>query len=160
MISNITSFDKVLRLLTENKIEFILIGGLAAIYHGSARLTQDVDVVYSRNSENLTRLFNALKPINPYLRDAPKNLPFIFDLETLKNGLNFTFVSDLGSIDLLGEVVGGGRYEDLIKNSIEIKMEENIFLCVNLEKLIELKRFAGRAKDLEAIAELELLKDS
>ena len=160
MSSTITSFDKVLRLLTENKIEFILIGGLAAIYHGSARLTQDVDVVYSRNSENLTRLCNALKPINPYLRGAPKNLPFIFDLETLKNGLNFTFVSDLGSIDLLGEVVGGGRYEDLIKNSIEIKMEENIFLCVNLEKLIELKRFAGRAKDLEAIAELELLKDS
>jgi hypothetical protein len=84
------------------------VGGAAAIAHGSARLTQDLDIVYSRSQENLRRVAAALAAHNPYLRGAPPGLPFIWDAATLARGLNFTLVTSLGDIDLLGEIPGGG----------------------------------------------------
>ncbi len=125
--------------------------------HGAARLTYDVDIVYARSRDNLQRLIDALGTQNPYLRDAPAGLPFRLDIPTLRNGLNFTLSSDLGDIDLLGEVAGGGGYEALVLHSVEVEAFGVVFLCVSLPKLIELKRAAGRPKDLEAIAELETL---
>ncbi|MBI2911997.1 MAG: hypothetical protein HYY05_07625 [Chloroflexi bacterium] len=71
-----TDFPGLLRLLHDNGVEFIIIGGTAAIIHGSSRLTQDLDVVYRRDSENIARLVAALKGHNPYLRGAPPGLPF------------------------------------------------------------------------------------
>lgn len=153
-----TSFDQILNLLIKNKIEFILVGGLAAIYHGSSRLTQDVDIVYNRSDENLKNLATFLAPINPYLRGAPKDLPFVFDFYSLKAGLNFTLITDLGSLDLLGEVAGGGSYCDLLPFSEKVGLGDLSFDCIGLKKLIALKQAVGRAKDLEAIAELELLE--
>ncbi|MFL5438783.1 MAG: hypothetical protein ACJ79W_06460, partial [Myxococcales bacterium] len=61
----ITRFRKIVELLSSHKIEFIVVGGLAAIVHGSPRLTQDVDVVYSRSAENLQRIVDALRPHEP-----------------------------------------------------------------------------------------------
>lgn len=154
---SITSFEKLLNLLIDNNIRFILIGGLAGIYHGSSRLTQDIDVIYDRSDDNIRLIEKALKPINPYLRDAPIGLPFEFDYNTIRSGLNFTLSTDLGSLDLMGEVVGGGTYDLLISSSERVEFGTKYFMCVNLIKLIELKRAAGRAKDLESIAELELI---
>ena len=108
-----TQFDKLLPLLVQSGVEFILIGGVAGNLHGSARLTFDLDIVYARGLENLKRLTKLLGPHQPYLRGAPPGLPFVLDLPTLRNGLNFTLTSDLGDLDLLGEVVGGGGYRDL-----------------------------------------------
>lgn len=106
-----TDFAGLLRRLAGHNVEFILVGGVAATVHGSARLTQDVDVVYARTPENLARLVAALAGLEPYLRGAPPGLPFRWDHETLANGLNFTLTSALGAIDLLGEIVGGGGYD-------------------------------------------------
>jgi hypothetical protein len=138
-------------------IDFILIGGKAAILHGSARVTYDTDIVYDRARENLERLAALLQPRHPYLRGAPPGLPFKLDLPTLRNGLNFTLTTDLGELDLLGEVVGGGGYRDLLPHTIEVKAFGVTFRCVDLPTLIRLKRAAGRPKDLESIAELEAL---
>lgn len=71
-----TDYRELIGALAEAEVEFVLVGGLAATVHGSARLTQDVDVVYARNDANLTRLAAALMPYSPYLRGAPPNLPF------------------------------------------------------------------------------------
>src|SRR3990167_3614262 len=108
-----TDFAALLRCLSEAGVEFILVGGAAATAHGSARLTQDVDVVYRRSSANLARLVTALAGHAPYLRGAPPGLPFRWDARALERGLNFTLTTDLGDLDLLGEIVGGGTYEDL-----------------------------------------------
>src|SRR5262249_55939583 len=70
-------------------VRFVIVGGAAAVAHGSARLTQDLDVVYARDPANLARIVEALEPHRPYLRGAPPGLPFIFDARTLANGLNF-----------------------------------------------------------------------
>ena len=154
-----TDFAALLRRLLDADVEFILVGGLAANVHGSARATFDIDVVYRRSMDNLDRLVRALGPISPYLRGAPPGLPFVFDVETIRRGLNFTLTTTLGDLDLLGEVAGGGSYEALVPLSECISLFGRECRCVTLQTLIRLKRAAGRPKDLEAIAELEALRE-
>jgi hypothetical protein len=67
---------KALRVLSEAGIDFVVVGGAAAIAHGSARLTLDLDVVYARTAANIERLAAALAPHDPYLRGAPRGRPF------------------------------------------------------------------------------------
>jgi predicted nucleotidyltransferase len=154
-----TDVERLLRALAQGGVEFILVGGVAAAAHGSARLTQDVDVVYSRSTDNLSRIVSALAPHSPYLRGAPPGLPFRWDEATLRRGLNFTLTTALGDLDLLGELTGGGSYEDLVADTISIRVFAVECRCLGLERLIRVKRAAGRPKDLEAIAELEALRE-
>lgn len=149
--------EGLLRTMRAAGVEMIVVGGVAATIHGSARLTQDLDVVYRRSPENLSRLAAALRPHAPYLRGAPPGLPFLFDAETLRRGLNFTLATSLGAIDVLGEIAGGGTYESLLPDSRPVAAFGHEFLCLDLPRLIQVKRAAGRPKDLEAIAELEAL---
>lgn len=152
-----TQFEEILKTLAAGGVRFILVGGGAAIAHGSARLTLDLDVVYARDRENLQRLVDTLRPLGPYLRGAPPGLPFDWSAETLQAGLNFTLKTSLGDLDLLGEITGGGRYENLESESIWLDVFGVRCRCVSLERLILLKRAAGRPRDLNAIAELEAL---
>jgi len=152
-------FAAVLGLLVRSGVEFVVVGGTAATIHGSARLTSDLDIVYRRTPENMRRLVTALAAHRPYLRGAPPGLPFRWDEDTLRRGLNFTLTTALGDIDLLGEIAGGGRYESLHPRSVAVTVFGVACLCPDLETLIALKRAAGRPKDLEAIAELESLRD-
>ena len=154
-----TDFNGLLRLLVENEVEFIIVGGAAATAHGSARLTLDLDVVYKRSRENIVHIVDGLRPIKPYLRGAPLGLPFDWSAQTIQKGLNFTLVTTLGALDLLGEIVGGGGYEQLLPETVSIEIAGVNCLCLNLERLIKVKRAAGRPKDLEAIAELEQIRD-
>jgi predicted nucleotidyltransferase len=148
---------KLLEILRNGGVEFVLVGGWAAILHGSARTTLDLDVVYRRNKENIAKLSAALQSISPYLRGAPPGLPFQWDERTIKNGLNFTLTTSLGDIDFLGEIAGAGMYEDVLKSAIEMELFEGKYRVISLDGLIAAKRAAGRPKDLEVIAELELL---
>jgi hypothetical protein len=145
--------------LNKAGVEYVVVGGLAATVHGSPRLTQDLDIVYSRTPENLERLVRAVAPFRPYLRGAPPGLPFIFDARTLKSGLNFTLVTDLGWMDLLGEVTGGGGYDRLLPHSRDTTLFGAQIKVLGLDKLIEVKRAAGRPKDFETIAELEAIRE-
>ena len=150
-----TDFEQALSVLNAAKVEFIVIGGVAGALHGSAFTTQDLDIVYSRQRENLQRLALALADHHPYLRHAPPGLPFVWDVQTIRNGLNFTLTTDFGDLDLLGEVAGGGDFTDLLAHSQEVFGFGLQFRLVNLDKLIVLKRAAGRPRDFSVIAELQ-----
>ena len=152
-----TDFEGLLRALSDARVAFIIVGGAAAVAHGSARLTQDLDVVYAREPDNLGRLVKAVAPLSPYLRGAPPGLPFRFDEDTLRRGLNFTLTTELGDLDLLGEVTGGGGFDALRSHSVTLELFGLPCLCLDLPWLIRVKRAAGRPKDLESLAELELL---
>jgi hypothetical protein len=102
-----TDFHALLATLGQHEVAYIVVGGAAAIAHGSARLTQDLDIVYDRSPANLDRLVAALAEYRPYLRGAAPGLPVRWDGATLARGLNFTLVTSLGDIDLLGELPGG-----------------------------------------------------
>jgi predicted nucleotidyltransferase len=153
-----TDFERLLGLLTEHQVSFIVIGGFAAVIHGSSRLTQDLDVVYERSPGNIARLVAALAESSPYPRGAPPGLPFRWSQATLRLGLNFTLETDLGALDLLGEVTGGGSYQDMLEHTIEVEIFGIRARSLDLESLMRVKRAAGRPKDFEAIAELEAIQ--
>jgi hypothetical protein len=92
----VTDFERLLTVLTQAGVEFIVIGGFAATAHGSAHITVDLDVVYGRTAANIDHLVRALEPLQPYLRGAPPGLPFRFDGETVRQGLNFTLTTRAG----------------------------------------------------------------
>jgi hypothetical protein len=155
----LTDFKALIDTLVNAHVDFILVGGVAATVHGAARLTLDVDVVYSRRTENIARLSAALADHKPYLRGAPPGLPFQWDASTIERGLNFSLSTSLGDLDLFGEIVGGGTYEALLPRTVVLNVFGNSCRCLTLEALIAVKRAAGRPKDLEAIAELESIRD-
>ncbi len=97
-------------------------------------------------------------PLRPYLRGAPPGLPFRLDPDTLRQGLNFTLVTQAGDLDLLGEATGAGTSEALLPHSEVRDVAGLECRFVDLQTLIRLKRAAGRPKDLERIAELEALR--
>ncbi|HMG76837.1 MAG TPA: hypothetical protein VK582_25420 [Pyrinomonadaceae bacterium] len=146
-----------LKLFADFGVACVVVGGVAAGARGSSQATFDVDICYARDTENLTRLVRALRSVNATLRGAPHNIPFILDEETLRHGLNFTFDTDIGKIDILGEVQGVGWYSDCFQHSDDIEVFGYQFRVLSLEKLIAAKRFAGRTKDLLVLPELEAL---
>ena len=151
--------ERLLATLADARVAFIIVGGVAARAHGSARITQDVDIVYSRSDDNIARLVAALAPFQPYLRGATRGLPFEWSVATVRAGLNFTLTTTLGDIDLLGDIAGGGTYEELLPHTIEPTVFGRAIRILDLPWLIHVKRAAGRPKDLEVIAELEALQE-
>lgn len=154
-----TDFARLISTLAEGSVDFILIGGVAATVHGAARLTLDVDIVYDRTPANLDRLAAALAPFDPYPRGAPRGLPFRWDAITIERGLNFTLATSIGEIDLFGEILGGGTYAALVADAVQVEVFGQRCQCLSLERLIAVKRAAGRPKDFEALAELEALRE-
>jgi hypothetical protein len=154
-----TEYAIILQTLAAAGVQFLIIGGIAAILQGLARATFDVEVVYSREAENIQSLVKALSPFQPYLRAAPPGLPFVFDEKTVRQGLNFTLETTLGALDLMGEAAGGGNYGRIYPGTVEMEACGVQCRCVTLERLIQLKRAAGRPKDLETIAEPQALRE-
>ena len=152
-------FKRLLQGLDDAGVEFVIVGGVAATLHGSARLTSDLDIVYSRSKENIRRLVRALRPLRPYLRGAPPGLPFQFDEGAVGSGLNFTLTTEAGPLDLLGEIAGGFDYPVLRKRSAFFRLYGRRVRVIDIDALIENKIAAGRPKDLEVVAELEVIRE-
>jgi len=107
--------------LCDSGVEFVVIGGWAAIFHGSTHVTNDLDICFSREPENLRTLAGCLAPYHPRRRDFPDNLPFVWDAATLANGTVFTLATDLGLIDLMAEAPGIGTCFDVRAASVEVE---------------------------------------
>jgi predicted nucleotidyltransferase len=159
-VKNIVAVLKVEDLLKELHkldVEFVIIGGMAAVVHGSAYLTLDLDLCYSRKEENLEKLAQALASYQPRLRGAPPDLPFRLDAATLRSGMNFTLSTNAGDIDILGEVSGLSGYSEALLFSEELELYGIRCRILTLEGLIKTKKAAGRTKDLMLLPELEAL---
>ena len=159
MKNEMVEIESAIKLLVDNDVEFVVIGGVALIYHGCDYSTQDLDFCYRRTKENLKKIVRALSDVNPRPRGFPEGLPFIFDESTLQNGTNFTFITSIGDIDMLGEVPGVGTYEDTEKDSVIVEIEGAMIKVLSIDDLIKAKTTAGRKKDLLVLPELEALKE-
>jgi predicted nucleotidyltransferase len=148
----------ILQQLAAHQVEFVVIGGLAMRIHGSAHITDDLDICYRRTPGNLQAVAAAFAPLHPYLRGAPAGLPFRFDARTIQAGLNFTLTTDHGAVDLLGEVSGVGDYDQALSRSVEADMFGLKVRVLSLDGLIAAKKAAGRNKDQLHLLELEALK--
>lgn len=155
-----TELQTLIPCLVKAGIEFIIIGGVAATAHGSSYVTEDLDICYARNHANLQRLAATLAPFHPRLRGAPEDVPFLWDAETLKRGLNFTLKTDLGDIDLIGEVRGLGLFEQVKASAMTVHLFGVECEILSLEGLIISKRAAGRPKDQLILPELEALREA
>jgi hypothetical protein len=155
-MSKPTPFDPggALRLLTENGVEFVLIGGLAARLHGSPTFTDDLDICHSTAADNLERLARALTAMDARLRGAPPDVPFILDAKSLAAGANFTFSTEFGPLDCLALPSGVGGYDDLVANAVGMDLATARVSVASVDDLIRMKRAAARPKDR---VELEIL---
>jgi hypothetical protein len=140
--------------LHEEGVDFIVIGGVASLAHGSPSLTRDLDVCYGRSPANLEALARALRRLGATLRGAPPDLPLRLDSRTLANGDHFTFSTSSGDFDCLGTPTGTAGYSDLITGAIEVQLGDLAVKVTGLDDLIRMKRAAGRPKDR---VELEIL---
>lgn len=141
--------------LIRSGADFTVIGGMAAVFHGSSIVTQDLDVCAPLDEHNLPRILEALRGINPRFRMHPQRPPLPDEPDRLKGFRNLCLTTDIGIIDILGEVSGLGEFPEAIAKSHPVELEPGISCpLLNLEALIAAKRAAGRPKDLRAVAEL------
>lgn len=150
---------ELLGALDRHGVDFVVIGGMAGLAHGSSHPTFDLDVFYARDERNLERLAAALRELDVKLRGAPPDLPFQIDARTLANGASFTFDTEFGRFDTLGEVEGGGDYERLRAASVPAVIDGVPVRVASIDHLIAMKRAAGRLKDKLMLEEYIVLAD-
>jgi hypothetical protein len=141
------NLNALLEPMVRRGVDFILIGGMAGISHGSNYPSFDLDVIYARDGGNIERLVAALEEIGVRLRGAPADLPFQLDTRTIENGANFTFVTPYGDLDVLGYADGMPSYEDLSSAAVVRDVSGHAVKVASLDHLIAMKRAANRPKD-------------
>lgn len=155
--SNESSLEKIIELLLKHGVEF-LVGGQAEWLMGSPRLTFDVDLCYQRNTPNLQKLAAALRELGVRLRNAPPDLPFILDEQSLALGCNFTFNTPITDLDLLGYVEPLGGYEQLAPNAETYDVGGHEIKTIGLDDLIKIREHINRPKDMESLYQLRAIK--
>lgn len=149
---------KLLRRLSDAGVEFIVVGGAAAVLHGAPITTEDVEIVHRRTAANIARLKAVLDDLNAHVRElANRKLPVS---EAALAGEGHTLLNtSLGPLDCLGTVVEGRGFEELLSHSQTGSDEGIEFRVVNLPMRIEIKTKTGRAKDQLMLPVLLALAD-
>lgn len=152
------NYSRLLKRMSEAGVRFVVIGGYAAAFHGSTLGTQDVDVCAPMDVENLARIIAALRGANPTFRFHVKPIPLHEDAASLTGVRNLYLKTDLGFLDILGEVEGVGKFEDVHARSIRRPFNGVELDIIDVDALIAAKRVAGRDKDKAAIAQMEAVR--
>ncbi len=148
----------MLRGLSDHKIRFVVVGGVAAAAHGSSRVTNDLDICYDALSrDNLVALGSLLARWSAYPRGIESGLPFIMDDRTLLGAPVLTLSTTEGDIDVMDRIAGVGDYAAVRKHSEKIAALGVSFRVLDLPSLIKAKRAAGRPRDFDHLPELEAL---
>lgn len=153
--------ERLLGVLGEEGVAYVLIGGYAAQLHGAGRPTVDIDVTPARDHENLTRLTAALQRLNARIRtpDEPEGLPFATSAAALRGLKMLNLVTKFGELDLAFPPAGTDGYESLSANATPHTIGTLVVRVASLDDVIRSKETANRAKDLDALPELHHLAD-
>jgi hypothetical protein len=148
----------LLERLIEGGVDFVVVGGLAAVVHGSAAITRDLDITYASNAENLDRLGHVLVDLGARLRGVTDDVPFVPDGRTLRHTRVLTLDTPDAWIHLLAQPDGSPAYELLQTRAVRAELAGVTVLVASLCDLIAMKKAAGRPKDLVAVEELEAIQ--
>jgi hypothetical protein len=112
----------LLKLLNKHHVQYILVGGMACVFHGSQIVTQDMDICAPLSLENLSRLLAALSDVHPRFRMARDRRPLPNSPDELAGFKNLYLHTDLGQLDILSEIAGVGEYSELERRSIQMDL--------------------------------------
>jgi hypothetical protein len=145
--------------LSDGGVRFVVIGAVAGRILGSPSLTRDLDICHARERDNLEALAEVLLGIHARLRGVKEDVPFRLDARTLALGDSFTFVTDLGDLDVLATPSGTQGYHDLVRDAGRIQVDGRTVLVASIDDLIRMKLAAGRPKDLIEVEVLGALRE-
>ena len=152
---------KLLKVLLENDLDFVLIGGFAAVVHGSTLVTQDLDICTSMSIENIEKMRSILKDYNPIHRMNRKAALSFLDHPKSLEGLNNIYLdTDLGVLDILSSTEPAGDFETIKNNSIQVNIYGHKCNVISIVDLIKVKKHMKRPKDLQAVEELMRIKNN
>ena len=153
---------RICTILNEESVDYVVVGGFAAVVHGSSLPTRDIDLVPSRNPSNLDRLARALKRMNAMIRTEGEPVPTVLDGPFLVNmPMMLNLVTDLGELDLTFIPSGGlGGFDEWDAHAIAVDIAEGLEVHIAaLDDIIASKRAANRPKDQRSLPYLESLRD-
>ena len=150
--------DVLLPRFVSRGVDFVVIGGIAMVLHGSARVTHDLDICYAMDHTNLDLLGQALVELDAKLRGVDEEAPFVPDGETLRRTGILNLETPQGRIDLLFQPAGAPSYEDLRRRAVRMDLGGFGVLVASLDDLAAMKRAAGRPIDLIDLEEIEVIR--
>jgi len=153
------SLATMLTTLAQGDVEFVLVGGYAAVTHGVSLVTQDVDICCRFSKENLLRLQAALAGLHPRHRMTPQKLPLQLTDELCTGLKNLYLETDLCVLDCLSEVAGVGGFDGVLAHSLEIAFPGGRFRVLDLDRLIQAKEAMNRPHDQLTVTQLRAIRE-
>lgn len=150
---------ELLRRLLEAQVEFVVVGGVAAIAHGSASFTVDFDVVAPFTLENTAKMLAAVSGLEARFYQTPGKPPLDRTAEQLAHFKNLYLETTLGRVDLLGSLPSVGSYEVVAARALTVRLFEHECRIVALDDLIAVKAHLGRPKDKQVELELRAIRE-
>ena len=147
-----------LECLARHGVDFVVIGGIAMRAYGSARLTEDLDIVFAPEPANLEHLGAALMELDAQLRGVPEDVPFVPDSRALRQIELLTLETSAGDLDVHVQPQGAPTYARLRDQAERVEIGGFQVLVASIEDLRDMKRAAGRIKDLADLAELDAIE--
>jgi len=151
------NLSELTRRLVEAQVEFVLIGGFAAVAHGVTLVTRDVDICCRFTEPNLMRIQKAFADLHAVHRLRP-DLPLELTAEQCGSLKNLYLKTDLGVVDCLSNVLGLGEFENVLKDSIELELPFGHCRVLGIEALIRAKETMNRDHDRMAVRQLQEIK--
>ncbi len=148
---------EILAALTARGVDFVVIGGYAAVLHGSPRVTQDLDITFATDVPNLEALGKVVMALGARLHGVDEEMRFVPDARTLARVELLTLQTDLGKLDLLALPPGAPPYADLREQAARFDLGNLLVRVADIPQLIAMKEATGRPKDLADIAELDAI---
>jgi hypothetical protein len=151
------NLSELTRRLIEAQVEFVLVGGFAAVAHGVTLVTRDVDICCRFSEANLMRVQKAFANLHPAHRSR-LDLPLALTPEQCAGLKNLYLKTDLGIVDCLGEILGVGDFENVLKHSVELELPFGHCRILDLDALIRAKEAMNREHDRIALRQLREIK--
>jgi len=146
------SFRRILEILDRHGVEYVVVGGVAAVLHGAPVTTFDIDALVKVDIQNSARLVRALAELDARYREHEALKPSVADVQA---GGHLLLLTNSGPLDVLGFIGGGRRYEDVAGSAEIVAIGGLSIRVLSLDALIQEKRALGRDKDLAALRMLE-----
>jgi hypothetical protein len=148
-------------LLVRHRVDYVLIGGLAATLHGSSALTNDADICPDPSPANLERLAAALREMKARVRSEaePDGVAFSADPEFLRRTRLVNLTTRFGDFDIAFQPAGSQGYEDLVRRAIDLEIDGTVVRVASLADIIRSKEVANRPKDRATLPILYALED-